>query len=425
MKQLLKKIIVFIITLEAKAVLWRFKPKIVVITGSVGKTSTKDAIATVLSKNFQIRKSQKSFNSEIGIPLVVLGCENAWLNPIKWLSNIFKGMKVFLFSKDYPEWLVLEAGVDRPKDMEKITSLIKPNIVVITTFAETPVHVEFFSGPEAVAKEKAKILKALKKEGTAILNGDDDAVYNLNKKTKANILTFGFTEVSDLLASNYRTTENGISFKADYDGSSVPVRINNIVGKHHVYSALAALAVGVSVGLNLVDMLESLVEYKSPAGRSKLIKGIKGSTVFDDSYNSSPLALRAALKAIKDLEAKRKIVALGDMLELGKYTIEAHRSVAEYIINAGVEFVFTVGPRSKFIAEALRENGFNKEKIFEFSNSAEAGVQVQEMIEEGDLILVKGSQGTRMEKIVEEIMAEPERAGELLVRQEKEWRSKK
>lgn len=433
MKKILKNIIVKIITFEAKLVLKKHKPKIVAITGSVGKTSTKDAVAAVLGKHFKVRKSIKSYNSELGVPLVIFDCESGWLNPLKWLVNILKGIKVLLLEKNYPEWLVLELGVERPKDMENLVSWLKPHISVVTTMAEIPVHVEFFPGPESLVREKAKILKNLKVDDFAILNSDDEVVFDLREKTKAHVTTFGFSGDADLVASNYRILfkneevvyPEGISFKVDVDGNSVPIRIFNAFGRHHVYPALVALAVGRAVGFNLVEMAESLSVYKTPPGRLRLIKGVKNSFILDDTYNSSPVALRAALDTLRDLPAKRKIVVLGDMLELGKYTIEAHRNMAEYIIDAGVNVVFVVGPRAKFIAEGLREKNFDKENIFEFSDSNEAKKHVEEIIESGDLILVKGSQSMRMERVVEEIMSEPEKAKELLVRQEQAWLNKR
>ncbi|MFH1979400.1 MAG: UDP-N-acetylmuramoyl-tripeptide--D-alanyl-D-alanine ligase [Patescibacteria group bacterium] len=421
MKQILKRIVVAIISFEARLVLRRHKPKIVAVTGCVGKTSTKDAIATILSDSFDVRKSQKSFNSEIGVPLVVLGCENAWSNPFLWLRNIVKGILV-IFEREYPKWLVLEMGVERPKDIANLISWIKPHISVITALTDIPSHVEFFSGPEAVVKEKSKILKKLSGDDYAILNNDDYGVHSLKEKvTKAKVITYGFEEGADIIASNYHLSKGGINFKIDFERSIVPVRLQGVFGKHNVYPALAAIAVGKAAGLNLIKMSESLSSYVSPPGRLRLLEGVKGSFILDDTYNSSPIAVRAALDTMKDLDATRKIVVLGDMLELGKYTVEAHKSLAEDIIQTGVQFVFTVGLRAKFIAEGLREKGFDKNNIFEFSSADEVKKSVEEIIEEGDMVLVKGSQSMRMEKIVEEIMAEPERKGELLVRQSKAW----
>jgi UDP-N-acetylmuramoyl-tripeptide--D-alanyl-D-alanine ligase len=449
MKTIFKKIIVFIITIEARFILRKYRPNIIAITGSVGKTSTKDAIASVLKNKYFVRKTTKSYNSEIGVPLVVLGCENAWFNPFLWLGNILTGLKLIFFKNDYPEWLVLELGVERPGDMSNLISWVRPTISVITALADIPVHVEYFSGPEDLMKEKAKILKGLGVDNHVILNADDFSVLSLGEHTKAKVTSYGFNQDADLLVSNYlillreealktsgadgsdnlmpesgvkRSIPEGISFKVDFKGSSVPIRVFNAFGRHHVYPALAALAVGSTVGLNLVEMSESLSNYESPPGRLKLLEGEKNTFVLDDTYNSSPVANRAALDVLKDIPAKRKIAVLGDMLELGKYTIEAHKSIGDYAAEAA-DFVFTVGPRAKFIVEGLKDKGFNSKNIFTYSNSDDAKKDIEDFIQEDDLILIKGSQGMRMEKIVEEIMAHPENKEKLLVRQDKKWKS--
>jgi UDP-N-acetylmuramoyl-tripeptide--D-alanyl-D-alanine ligase len=431
MKKIFKKIIVFIITTEARLVLWRYRPKIVGITGSVGKTSAKDAIAMVLGQKFFVRKSTKSYNSEIGAPLVILGLESGWLNPFVWLKNILTPFKLLFSPKKvrYPQWLVLEMGVERPKDMQKLVSLVKPDVVVLTALAEIPVHVEYFAGPEALIREKMKLTERLDVNNFVILNGDDATLYEAKSNVKAKIISFGFDDKNDLRASNYRITyrreggreiPEGITFKVDYMGNSVPVRIFGAFGKHCIYSALAALGVGLSRDFNLIDASETLSRYKSPPGRLKLIEGIKNTFILDDTYNASPSAVHAALDTLAEIPAQRKIAVLGDMLELGKYTIGAHKAIGDRAAKVA-NVLFVVGPRAKFISGEAKEQGFNPENIFEFSTSREAGKKLQEIMEEGDLILVKGSQAMRMEKIVEEIMAHPEEKEKLLVRQEKEW----
>src|SRR3989338_1816365 len=162
MKNLFKKLIVFIITLQARAVLRKYKPMIVAVTGSVGKTSTKDAIYAVLSKSARVRKSEKSFNSEIGLPLTILGAPNAWSNPFRWLANIVDGLFLIWFDAPYPEWLVLEVGADRPGDIRSLAGWLPVDIAVITRLPEVPVHVEFFDSPEAVVEEKASLIDAIK-----------------------------------------------------------------------------------------------------------------------------------------------------------------------------------------------------------------------------------------------------------------------
>lgn len=404
-------------------ILRKYKPKIIAVGGTVGKTSAKEAIFSVCEGRVSIRKSEKSYNSEIGVPLAIIGGKTGWNNPLAWLTNLFRGLKVLASKAEYSDWLILEMGVDRPGDMKKLTSWVKPRIAVITALGNVPVHIEYFKDAEDLKKEKGKLVRILKEENYAIINGDDASAMELAKKTKANVLTFGFLGEPDIKASNYRLTPEGVTFKVDYKSNIVPIRLSGIFGKQAVYAALAALGAGSAMGLNMIEMAESLSKYKSPPGRLNLLEGIKGSLILDDSYNSSPLAVEAALEVLKEMPSKRKIAALGDMLELGKYTIDEHRKVGRLARDAA-DILFTVGPRSKFTAEEARVAGMSAENIFEFSASDEAKGKIQEILQEGDLILIKGSQGTRMEKITEEIMAHPEKKGELLVRQEREWQNR-
>jgi UDP-N-acetylmuramoyl-tripeptide--D-alanyl-D-alanine ligase len=432
LKRFLKKIIVFIITLEARLILRRYKPKIVAITGSVGKTSAKDAIAAVLGRKFFARKNAKSYNSEIGAPLTILDCESGWLNPFVWLANIAKGLKPLIKKAHYPKWLVLEMGVERPKDMENLTSWIKPNIAVITALAEIPPHVEFFAGPEDLFKEKMKLFETLGPNDFAILNSDDKTLCEAKEKIRAQIITFGFGEDADLRASNYHVLyrkeeieiPEGITFKVDFKGSTIPVRIFETFGRHQVYAGLAALAVGVAADFHMLEAAEALSLYKPPPGRLRLLKGVKNTWLLDDTYNASPAAAHAALDVLEEIPAKRKIAVLGDMLELGKYTVEGHKAVGRRVAKVA-DLLFVAGPRSRFISEEAKAVGFKPENIFEFSTAEEIGKSLEETIKEGDLILIKGSQAMRMEKIVEEIMVHPEEKEKLLVRQEKEWQNKK
>jgi len=430
MKSIIKKIIIFILRLEAKLVLKKYKPKIVAVTGTVGKTSAKEAIASVLSREFYLRKSEKSYNSEFGVPLTILGTKSGWNSSLRWFLILFKGLRLLIVKHDYPELLVLEMGVDRPGDMDKLTDLVKPDIAVITALGKVPVHVEYFKKPDQLAKEKIKLAKAVSEDGYVLLNGDDEFLLEAKDKIKANYFAYGFSEDNDLVASNYHITEkkegernvpDGLTFKVDYKGSIVPIRIHGVFGRQAVYAVLAAIATGRALGLNLVETAEAVSRYKTPAGRLKLLKGIKNSFILDDTYNSSPIAVKAGLEVLGDIPAKRRIAVLGDMLELGEYTIDEHKKIGRRV-QAVADVLFAVGPRSKFIAGEAEAVGFNPKNIFEFSNSEEAKKAVQEEIEEGGLIFVKGSQSMRMEKIVEEIMAHPDQKNQLLVRQEEEWK---
>ncbi|MDP3934997.1 MAG: Mur ligase family protein [Candidatus Giovannonibacteria bacterium] len=420
---MIKKIITKILALEAKLALKKHKPKIIGITGSVGKSSAKEAAAAVLESRFNVRKSVKSYNSELGMALAILGLKTAWNNPIGWIKNIILGFKE-IFTKNFPKILVLEMGVDRPRDFDRLLKIARPDIGIITALGEIPVHVEFFAGPEEIAGEKSKLIKNLPPDGWVILNFDDKKVWEMKLKTGANVLSFGFGAGADILASNYKISEDGLSFKIDYKGSSVPVRLKNIFGKHSAYAALSAAAVGIIFEMNLIEISEALSKYQSPPGRLRLIPGIKNSLILDDSYNASPLATEAALNTLKELEATRKIVAFGDMLEIGKFTIEAHKAVGEKAAKIADYFV-TVGPRAKFSAEEALAHGMSKKQIASFSESREAALHLKELIKEGDLILVKGSQSMRMELITEELMAHPEEVKILLARQDEFWKNKK
>lgn len=430
MKKILKIIISSTLQLEARLILKKYNPKIVAVTGNVGKTSTKDAIYSVMCQSFYVRKSDKSFNSDIGIPLTILGCNNAWSNPIKWLSNIFYGLNLIFFKKKYPEWLVLEVGADRPGDIRKITSWLKPDIVVVTKFAKIPVHIEYFKSREELIAEKGNLVEALKHDGTLVLNSDDSDVFAFRNKFSNKVVTYGLLEGAEIKATNYTvyySEENqlpfGIYFKVEYQGNCLPVKIIGTLGLNNIYASLAAITVGLSLGLNLVEVTESLQKYISPRGRMNLIKGIKNSVIIDDTYNSSPVALTSALNTLKDLKIKdsRKIAVLGDMMELGKHTVEAHREIGVLVAKT-CDFLITVGLRSRELAESAIDSGLSENCVLQFDNSMEAGKYFQNIINSNDIILVKGSQSTRMEKVVEEIMAEPEKAADLLVRQDDEWK---
>ncbi|MFH0845823.1 MAG: UDP-N-acetylmuramoyl-tripeptide--D-alanyl-D-alanine ligase [Patescibacteria group bacterium] len=428
MKKIFKKIIVIILTWEAKMVLKKYKPKIVAVTGSVGKTTAKDAIYTVLSSHFFVRKSEKSFNSEIGVPLTVLGCENAWNNPFLWIKNIFNGLGVILLKNHYPMWLILEVGADAPGDIERIAKWLKPDLVVLTRFAKIPVHVEFFKSPQDLIDEKKKLVKYMKKEGILVYNGDDEDMLSVRSPEGVQKISFGYNQGSNILGMNDQLLYDGkgnpigITFKVEYAGVSTPIKLGGVLGQQHVFASLAAIAVGASQNLNIVEISQALAEnYKTQPGRMRLIEGIKNTILIDDSYNASPIAVQKAIETIGNLKVLgRKIVALGDMLELGKYSAEEHKKVGEMVAQ-NCDVLIAVGLRAQQIVEGAMAKDMNEKNIISFEQSKEAGLFLQNEIKEGDVILIKGSQSIRMEKITEEIMAHPENKKELLVRQELEW----
>lgn len=427
----IKNLIISIIQWQAKVILKKYKPRIVAITGSVGKTSTKEAIFVVLSGFFKVRKSEKSFNSEIGVPLTILGCPNAWNSPILWIKNILWGFFTIIFRVDYPEWLILEVGADKPGDIKEISSWLKSDVVVLTKIAEIPAHIEFFKDKKEVVKEKLQLVNSLKSEGIIVLNhDDDDSFINIKADSGHRVVGFGFNETADLLASNYKIhyresggikIPDGMSFKVDHKGSNFPVRLNGVFGKQYVYVCLSALSVGVALQLNFVKMLDVIGGLKGTPGRFNILEGVNNSVLIDDTYNSSPAALEMGIDNISEMEGfGKKIAVLGDMLELGKRSDEAHFEIGKRIPSV-FKYLFVVGKHAKLFAEGAVSMGMKKENVFYFDDSASAASKVKDIIKKGDIVFVKGSQGMRMEKISAVLIDKDAFKISSLVRQEKEW----
>ena len=430
MKIIFKKIIAYILQIESRLILWKYKPKIIAITGSIGKTSTKDAIYSVISKISQVRKSEKSYNSELGLPLAILGVSNGWYNPYLWLKNIFKGLWLILAPHQYPKWLVLEVGVGKPGDMSKTASWLETDAVIITAIGETPTHIEFFDGRKHLIEEKSGLVKTLKKDGLLILNADDEAVLELKSKSKNRVITYGFNRESNILGSSESIFYNdlgvpeGIIFRIDEGGNSLPVVIEGVFGRNHIYAALATLALSFGLKFNMLMAINALKNYDVPPGRMRLLKGINETLIIDDTYNSSPLACASALWTLGEVKSiGRKIAILGDMLELGKHTVSAHKHIGQ-IAKENAQILVVVGPRAQTIKDGAIEVGMNKNDIFEFANSDEAGRFVKTFIQKGDLLLIKGSQGIRMERVAEAILLDQKNKSMLLVRQDREWLNK-
>jgi UDP-N-acetylmuramoyl-tripeptide--D-alanyl-D-alanine ligase len=407
--------------------IWRYRPGVVGVTGNVGKTSTKLAISAVLGSGRKVRWSQGNFNSEFGLPLTILGNwgpdelfivsrkqpagERSFAKAIFWLKVLGKSLYRLAAYRpsDYPEILVLEYGADKPGDIKHLVSLARPNVSVITAIGEIPVHVEFYNGPEDVAREKARLIECLPSSGYAILNRDDERVMGLKDRTRAHLMTFGFSKDADMKIVNFENRiENdhpvGIAFKLQYGGHSVPVKVDNAFGKSQAYAAAAAACVGVVFGLNLVKISEALKSYVPADSRMQLMPGIKGTYIINDAYNASMLSMTSALETLQSLPGKRKVAVLGDMLELGKYTLEAHERIGT-LAGSTVDTLVTVGPRAKFIAEAAIKAGLSRRNVTSFDTAEEAQQPVQALIKKGDLILIKASRGIHLEKVVEEIKA--------------------
>lgn len=417
----------------ASLILDKYQPEVIGITGSVGKTSTKEAIYTVLKTTYRVRQNAKNYNNEIGIPLSIIGAESGGRSILKWLFVFFKALKLLFFKdNNYPRLLVLEMGADHPGDIKYLTDFVPVRVGVVT--AVGPVHLEFFETVDKVAQEKGILIKSLPKNGFAILNIDDRLVYQMKDKTQARLVAYGFSEMADLRAeqlaisyqNNQRNHSNiaGISFKLIYQGTVLPILLPKVLGKHLAYTALAAAAVGLIYELNPVEIAEALRNFEPPKGRMRLISGIKNTLIIDDTYNSSPEAAKRAIEVLGEIKiesGERKFAVLGDMLELGSFSEVGHQQVGKAAAENNINFLITAGERSRDIVRGAIDSGMPRDFCFNFKDSLAAGKFLQQRINQGDIILVKGSQGMRMERIVKEIMAEPLKARELLVRQEWPW----
>ena len=428
MKPLIKRLVIWILTIEARGVLRRYKPHIVAVTGNMGKTSAKEAIFTALSSSKFVRKSEKSLNTQFGVPLTIIGRESGWNDPLKWFSNILEGLALVVLKNHYPKWLVLEVGADRPGDIKTLATWVKPDVAVITGIPEVPVHIEFFESVDALIAEKEELAKALKEDGTLVVNGDDANATAIGSRYRAKTLSYGFDAKNDVVGSHLAIeydagVPSGMRFRVNYGGSSIPVVISGVVGKTYVYPILAACAVGITEGIDLVHLGEAFTHHEPIAGRMRLLQGIEKTTLIDDTYNASPVATMAALETLADIDTPgRKIAVLGDMLELGKHSVEEHRKVGQRVAEVA-DMLVTVGIRARGIAQAAQEAGLPESRIkqYEQDDVALAGEALRDVVREGDVVLLKGSQGIRMEKAVKELLAERSQAKTLLVRQDAAW----
>jgi UDP-N-acetylmuramoyl-tripeptide--D-alanyl-D-alanine ligase len=436
-KKLFKKRIMFKPILESmlgnlsKQIIKKYKPDIIGITGSIGKSSSKEAVAAVLRTKFSVRYTAKNYNNEIGLPLTVIGIKNPpGGSVLGWLSVLFKAKKLLLVRDEhFPEILVLEMGADKPGDIEYLTDIAPCKVGVLTFISHA--HTEFFKTIKKISQEKRVIISHLRQDGFAVLNFDNEVVMQNIGATKAEVITYGFKEGADLRATDVHVVTDegthwpiGLNFKVLYRGSVVPVFLPRVIAKSAISAALSGLAVGTIFGVNLVEGSQAMSTLEGLPGRMKLVEGIKDTLIIDDTYNASPEACRSALDALAQVKVKpgaRRYVALGDMLELGPETENAHRELGFRVAELGFDFLITVGEAAKHIAQAAKEAGIEDNRTVSFASSAEAGKFLQEKIMPGDVVLIKGSQGIRMEKMVKEIMNEPLQAETILCRQGKEW----
>ena len=363
--------------------------KLVAVVGSVGKTSTKIAIGTVLAQKYRIRLHEGNHNSELSAPLAILGVEYpdnirsfwAW-----W--RVFRAVRKRIRQPADVDVIVQELGTDAPGQIPHFGTYLTPDIAVVT--AISPEHMEYFKTVDAVAAEE---LAAANFSKLALINRDDiDGMYAMDI-TNANLNTYGSTDVAE-----YHFLVNDYTFADGFDGTftgpelAAPVATTvHLVGEHSIRSAVAAGAVGLKLGMSPEEVAVGMSKIRAVPGRMNLLRGVNGSTIIDDSYNSSPLAVASALRALYQMQVPQRIAVLGSMNELGEISAQAHQQIGALCDPAQLAHVVTVGEEAALhIAPIAAAHGCQVES---FRTALEAGAFVHKYLEPGGAVLFKGSEG--------------------------------
>lgn len=361
--------------LQQVAAFWRRRHdvRVVGITGSVGKTTTKELAAAVLARRYVTLKSEASYNNEIGLPLTL----------------------VHLTEKH--ERVVLEMGMYDVGEIADLARIAQPHVGVVTIIG--PVHLERAGTLERIVQAKTELVEALPSapEGVAILNYDDERVRGMAQATSARVFYYGLSPAADLWADDIEGLGlEGIRFQLHYQGEMLHVRIP-LLGRHSVHTALRAAAVGLVEGLTWQEIIEGL---RGPSAQLRLVAvpGPKGAIILDDTYNASPASTIAALNLLDELDG-RKIAVLGDMLELGDYEQEGHVKVGMRALEVA-DVIIALGPRGRIIGETALRWGGRPNQVYIVQENAEVVALLEQMVTGDDVILVKGSRAMSMEEIV-------------------------
>ncbi|MFC1647391.1 UDP-N-acetylmuramoyl-tripeptide--D-alanyl-D-alanine ligase [Patescibacteria group bacterium] len=417
MKSILRKIVLKKLEILARIKLRRMKAKVIGVTGSVGKTSCKDAIYEVLSKRYRVLKNKKSFNSEFGLPLTILQQNSGFNSPIDWVKILFGGFWRTFFVKDKYDYLVLEMGVDKAGDMDFLTKLAPPDFAVITAIKPAHLADGQFKSVDEIFSEKSKIFSNAK---TKLINIDDPLI----AKIKGDI-TYGFADFADFKAFSFIQNEKGIDFDVEYKGKDYQFFVP-VFGEYHVSTLFPAIVLGFLTDVPIANIQEALMNYRLPPGRLSLIEGLQDTLILDSSYNASPDAVKESLKVLDYFGNKRngrRVFIFGNMNELGENSIKLHQEIGS-IVPQYVDILITVGEDVRYANAAANKQGMNSSNIFSFKSAKEAAIHYKNMMGGRDIILVKGSQNkVRLEIFIKEIMKHPEKAKELLVRQEEKWQN--
>ncbi|HWC77353.1 MAG TPA: UDP-N-acetylmuramoyl-tripeptide--D-alanyl-D-alanine ligase [Blastocatellia bacterium] len=367
----------------AAATLKRWKGQVVAVTGSMGKTTTKDLTAALLSNAGRVIKTVGNLNNAYGLPLSILRMESGGAHP-----------------SDF-DFAVFEMGMNHTGEIADLTRIAPPNLAVVTNVA--PVHLEFFSSVDEIAEAKAELILGIAAGGTAVLNADDERVARMRRlRSDIEIRTFGISDRADVMAKSIQP--RGVAataFELTTPSGSIETSLN-LGGRHNVYNALAAAAVAESCGVHLDAIAKSLSEFSSPKMRGEVHEFAEGFTLIDDSYNSNPRALLEMVATICSAPGyTRRVVVAGEMLELGEEGTELHRDTGRRIAEQPVDLLIGVRGLAREMIEAARESGISKDSAVFCETPEQATEVLKERVRAGDLVLVKGSRGVRTDIVVE------------------------
>lgn len=356
--------------------------RVLAITGSMGKTTVREFTFTLLSQMFDVFQSPGNFNNEIGLPLSLLDL------------------------KEHNKIAVLELGMNHAGEIRALGKICTPDTVLITNVA--PVHLKFFSSVDEIGAAKGEILECLPAAGLLFFNADDPRVCELARRHPGKKISFGLEDKADVRISNFEIqTLQDMEFEVVAWGERFAASVP-FAGQHFLYNLAAAVAVALSFGLSQQQVLEGISRLEPPLMRGRTLEMAKSTTppvtIWDDSYNSNPNALKAVLDTIKRLKGfHHKILALGEMLELGSTAPELHRQAGQEVAHSGVDLLVTVGKNGLYIQEGAQAEGFLSNKTVHCESAEQAAEFLATRIESGDLLVVKGSRGVQMEKIVQRI----------------------
>ena len=348
------------------------------VTGSVGKTSTKDIIASVMSRKYKTLKTEGNYNNEIGLPLTILKL------------------------KDH-EAAVIEMGMSAFGEISLLTKIAKPTTAVITIIGSS--HIGELGSRENILKAKLEILEGLDTKGSLIVNNDNDLLYKWNKENNDNHkhITYGIENKSMLMAQNIKVEKESSSFEINYYGKTYSVVVP-VGGQHFIYNSLCAICVGLEYGIDLEEIIKGISDFKLTKRRMEVIKNTNNVTIINDSYNASYESMKAALEYINKIEARKKIAVLGDVLELGEFSKQMHENVGEEVVKNNIDILVTVGTEAKYISNKAIKLGMNSKDVYHFDNNDDASDLIKQIANDGDIVLVKASNGMHFDEIVQEII---------------------